>query len=257
MGGLQCPNIDSETAPSNDDNAGSTDDSALEEDFLGTDDPAPDEETLSDDPAEKDGDSLDLFADPTPDEIALSAIFELSTADEKCSGYNGEPAEGCPSPESVSVSAGPDGNVVVEIRLVGASADAEVTIEFLANNSDELILVDCSEAQGCISFFGPGLENLDSPFLIESATTSDGSFVFTGVPLLVSGNDELLIDVPSGTTSSGIDVAGGPRIVDGVFVYSAETAGDPKTRLQGVSKYPTSRLASGLIDLDPDMFRQP
>jgi len=29
------------------------------------------------------------------------------------------------------------------------------------------------------------------------------------------------------------------------------------TRLQGVSKYPTAKLATGLVELDPNLFHRP
>lgn len=193
------------------------------------------------------------------DEGTMDEYFPLDPDDEKCKGYEGDLVDSCTTPESARVSAGPDGTANLEVLYPLDSPEIEVTIEFVANDSDELLLIDCSQAQGCTTFYGPGLENVDSTYDIDFSGTDSksGTFLFGGIPLTSSSGGDLLLSIPGGTTSSGAAVPDGLRIITEVIVYSDETVGDPMTRLQGVTTYPTSQLASGLVDLDPDILSQP
>lgn len=180
--------------------------------------------------------------------------FNLEPEDEECRGYDGEPVDSCTTPSDLTMSTcpdcraefGEDVKLVVEFPL--DSPDVEVTLEIVSDDSGKLIVVDCSEDQGCTTFYGPGFETVDGPYAIDYFGTdrSGGTFAFSEVPLSVSAEGELLIDLPGGTTPSGAEMLSGPRLVTGVTIYTDETSGEPMDRLKGVSNYSTSAIASAL-----------
>jgi len=91
-----------------------------------------------------------------------------------------------------------------------------VSLELVSNSADEPILIDCSEDQGCTIFYG-----------FSGTDAESGTSMFDEIPLAVSADDELLLNFDGGTTSSGADIPGGPRIGTEVFVYSDQTTGFP------------------------------
>ncbi len=168
---------------------------------------------------------------------------ELPPEDQQCIDRNtGESAEDCLNPEKVSISTGTDGTAILDIGFDGAPADTDVTLELVVNDGDELIVVDCSNVQGCTIFYGPGFADVDSDLEFDSTTSDTGSVKFSGGPLSRSDSGELILNLPAGITSDGSEVTAGPRNVDELVIYTERASADSSTTLQGINTYPVTNL---------------